>query len=105
MKNQKILNIIKSTNIKINSNVFLLLLYYSITITILSYIFHLIGKTQNSWSSLRFTESIYLGIFLGLFHRYVLIPKDLTFIKRVIIGSILFIVTVILFTIIMRFFF
>ncbi len=97
MKSQKILNILKSTNTKINSNVFLLMLYYCTVIIILRYIVHLIEKTQNSWSILLFAESIYLGILLGLFQRYVLFPKDFTFLKRLGIAFILLIISAILF--------
>lgn len=86
--------ILHQLSVKINSSYLLAISYYVVVFTVLSTVMHVSGIFTHRESMLEtITMSVGIGLMLGVLHRQVLYPKDLSTTKRLFLGTLIVLIS------------
>ena len=89
-------------SLKINNNLFTLILYYCIALVLLSLLIGQFLGDQFAKSKYSILENIFLGITLGFLHRFILVKKNIPLFQRIVIGLFIIVLSAIIYVIIFK---
>ena len=102
MEKKNMKDVLLKISLKINTNLFTLILYYCVAIVLLSLLIDQFLGNQITKSKYPIIENIGLGITLGFLHRFILIKKDISLFYRVVLGLLMIIFFAFIYVIVIK---